>query len=118
MPTIDPNRLRPGMKIVVDGQLWVVSDFQLRTPGNLRSFVVCKIKNLMDGRVVEKTWRGGNEAPEQADVEERTCQYLYHDGEQFTFMDLTSYEQFSLSQEFLGNQSHFLLPDGEVEVAF
>ena len=63
MPTIDPGRLRPGMKIVIDGQLWAVTDFQLRTPGNLRSFVVCKLKSLTDGRVVEKTFRGARGIP-------------------------------------------------------
>jgi elongation factor P len=118
MPTIEPNRLRPGMKIVVDGQLWVVTDFQLRTPGNLRSFVVCKIKNIKDGRQVEKTWRGGNEAPEQADVETRTAQYLYTDGHLYTFMDTSTYEQFELESGLLGERTHFLVPDAEVQVAF
>lgn len=118
MPTIDPGRLRPGMKIVLDSQLWVVTDWQLRTPGNLRSFVVCKVKNLVDGRVVEKTFRGSQDWPEQADVETRSCQFLYSDDMGFHFMDLNSYEQFTLQADFVGSQSNFLMPDAEVQVAF
>jgi elongation factor P len=118
MPTIDPGRLRPGMKVVIDNQLWVVTDFQLRTPGNLRSFVVCKMKNLVDGRTVEKTFRGSADHPEQADVESRACQYLYGDDMGFHFMDRDSYEQFSLAVDFVGAQSNYLMPDAEVEVAF
>src|SRR5690606_13512499 len=110
MPTIDPGKLRSGMKIVMDGQLWVVTDFQLRTPGNLRSFVVIKAKNLQDGRVVEKTFRGGTDNPEQADVETRQCQYVFHDGHDYTFMDLQTYDQFTLSDEFLGSATSYLLP--------
>jgi elongation factor P len=118
MPPIDPGRLRPGMKIVIDRQLWVVTDFQLRTPGNLRSFVVCKIKNLVDGRTSEKTFRGTADWPDQADVETRNCQFLYSDDMGFHFMDLNSYDQFTLQAEFVGLQSRFLMPDAEVQVAF
>ncbi len=118
MATIDPGKLRPGMKIVLEDQLWVVTDWQLRTPGNLRSFVVCKLKNLIDNRVVERTFRGSADNPEQADVETRTCQYLYSDDMGFHFMDTSSYDQFSLPSDFVGNQSNYLMPDAEVQVAF
>lgn len=118
MPTIDPGRLRTGMKVVIENQLWVITDWQLRTPGNLRSFVVVKIKNLVDGRVVEKTFRGSQEWPEQADVETRACQYLYNDDMGFYFMEQKSYEQFTLGRDFVGAQSNYLMPDAEVQVAF
>jgi elongation factor P len=106
------------MKIVMDSQLWVVTDWQLRTPGNLRSFVVIKARNLQDGRTIEKTFRGGTDNPEQADVETKTCQYLYKDGSDFTFMELTNYEQFAIPEELLGAQAKFLLPDQELAVQF
>ncbi len=118
MATVDANRLRPGMKIVVDGQLWVVTDYQHRTPGNLRAFVVCKIKNVKDGRVVEKTFRGSESTAETAEFEQRTCQFLYQDPDGYVFMDLGSYEQFTLSEEFLGFQAQFLAPEAEVMVGF
>ncbi len=118
MPTIDPVKLRTGNKIVLDGQLWVVTDFQHRTPGNLRSFVVCKIKNLQDGRVIERTFRGASDWPEKADFEQRTCQYLFNDDFGYHFMDSQSYEQFALPAEFLGDQAQFLVPEAEVVVGF
>ncbi|MEN6625221.1 MAG: elongation factor P [Candidatus Sumerlaeia bacterium] len=118
MPTIDPGKLRVGNKIVLDDQLWVVTDWQLRTPGNLRSFVVCKLKNLIDGRAVERTFRGSADHPAMAEVETRTCQYLYNDDMGYHFMDLTSYEQFSLQADFLGDQTHYLIPEAEVSVGY
>ncbi|MCL5269764.1 MAG: elongation factor P [bacterium] len=118
MPTIDPGKLRPGHKIVLDDQLWVVTDWQLRTPGNLRSFVVCKVKNLADGRVIEKTFRGSADWPQQADVATRTCQYLYNDDMGFHFMDMASYDQFALAADFIGAQANYLIPDAEVQVAY
>ncbi|MBI5154851.1 elongation factor P [Candidatus Poribacteria bacterium] len=118
MATVDANRLRPGMKIVVDGQIWTVTDFQHRTPGNLRAFVVCKIKNLKDGRVTEKTFRGAENTAETAEFEQHTCQFLYKDGDGYHFMDLGSYEQFSLPEEDLGLSAKFLVPDSEVVGSF
>lgn len=118
MPTIDPGKLRPGMKVVIDNQLWVITDWQLRTPGNLRSFVVVKVKNLVTGQLVEKTYRGSQDWPEAADTETRACQYLYSDEMGFYFMDLNSYEQFMLATDFVGSQARYLMPDAEVQVAF
>jgi elongation factor P len=116
--TIDPVKLRPGMKIVVDGSLWVVTSFDHRTPGNLRSFVVTKIRNLLDGRVVEKTFRGAADWPEAADFETRTCQFLYSDGDDFHFMDSASYDQFTITRDFLGFRANLLIPDTDVVVGF
>lgn len=118
MPTIDPGKLRPGMKIVLEDHLWVVTDWQLRTPGNLRSFVVVKVKDLVNGQVAEKTFRGSQDWPVAADTETRACQYLYNDDMGFHFMDMNSYEQFSLPADFVGAQSNYLMPDAEVQVGF
>ncbi len=118
MPTIDPVKLRVGRKISLEGQLWIVTDFQHRTPGNLRSFVVCKLKNLIDGRVVERTFRGSADWPEDAQVENRTCQMLYHDELGYHFMDLTTFEQIMISDELLGFQAQFLAPEAEVIVCY
>lgn len=118
MATIDPNQLRPGMKITCDGGLWTVTEWNLRTPGNLRSFVVTKLKNLLDGRVVEKTFRGGAEHPEEADVEQRTATFLYSDGDGYHFMDTQSYDQFQIPAEVIGFQKNFLIPDSEVQILY
>lgn len=118
MPTIDPVKLRPGMRIVSDGTLYQVTNFEHRTPGNLRSFVVCKLRNYADGKVVEKTFRGAADHPEIAEFEQRTVQFLYKEGDAYHFMDLKSYEQFELGEEFLGFQAQFLIPEAEVIMAF
>lgn len=118
MPTIDPVKLRPGMKIVTDGNLYVVTEFNHRTPGNLRSFVVCKLRSFADGRVIEKTFRGAADHPEEADFEQKTCSFLYNDGDGYHFMDSKTFEQFTLSEEYLGFSAKMLRPEGDVVVAF
>lgn len=118
MPTIDPVRLRPGMKIVMDGNLYQVLTFEHRTPGNLRSFVVCKIRSFTDGKVIEKTFRGAADHPEQAEFEQRTVQFLYADQDGFHFMDLGTYDQLTLEEDFLGMQAKFLIPEAEVIMSF
>jgi elongation factor P len=118
MASIDPGDLRPGMKVVVEKELYIVQSFDLRTPGNLRSFVRSKMKKVSDGRVVEMTFRGAGADIQQADYETKTCQFLFKDGTDYNFMDLTTYEQFSLTEDFLGLQASFLIPEGEMLVAF
>lgn len=117
MATIDPGRLRPGMKVVIEGELYIVQTFDLRTPGNLRSFVRSKMKKVSDGRVVEMTFRGSSDIQE-ADYATRTCQYLFKDANDYTFMDTQTYEQFTLDEDFLGIQAQFLVAEAEVMVAF
>ena len=116
--TIDPVKLRPGMKIVLEKQLWAVTTYDHRTPGNLRSFVVCKLRNLLDGRVVERTFRGSADWPEDADFETRTCQFLYNDPDGYHFMDSATYDQFTMTEDFLGFRANFLIPDTDVVVGF
>ncbi len=118
MPTIDPVKLRPGMKIVSEGSLFQVLDTQHRTPGNKRSFVVCKMRSLEDGRVHEKTFRGSADHPESAEFEQRTCQFLYSDQDGFHFMDLTTYDQFLLEESFLGLQAKMLVAEAEGIVSY
>lgn len=115
---LDPGKLRPGMKVVIENNLWLVTSFELRTPGNLRSFVRCKMKSLKDGRVEEMTFRGGAADVELADFETKSCQFLFKDADGYHFMDLTSYEQFTLSEEFLGFQSQFMVAESEIIVSF
>lgn len=114
---IDPGKLRPGMKVVIEGELYLVTSFDLRTPGNLRSFVRSKMKKISDGRVVEMTFRGSSDI-QLADFETKTCTFLFKQDDEFTFMDLETYEQFVLHEEFLGIQAQFLVPEAEAIVSF
>jgi elongation factor P len=118
MATIDPVKLRPGMKIVIDKALFIVTEFQHRTPGNLRSFVVCKLRSYPEGRIVEKTFRGAADWPEPADFEQRTCQFLYQDQDGYVFMDTQNFEQFTLEESMIGFGAKLLIAEAEVIMAY
>ncbi|MCB2155306.1 elongation factor P [bacterium] len=117
MPPIEPAKVRPGNKLVVDGDIYEVIEFAHTKPGKGQAFVKCKIKNLQNGRVLEKTWKIG-EMLETADFQKHTCQFLYSDPDGYNFMDLGSYEQFFLPEDMLGYGAKFLQPDAEVIVSF
>lgn len=117
MAPIEPSKVRPGTKLVIEGDVYIVTDYAHTKPGKGQAFVKCKIKNLKDGRVLERTWKIG-EMLEKADFEKKTCQYLYDDEDGYHFMDLSSYEQFSLSAEDLGIATDFLQNEMEVVGSF
>ena len=73
-----------------------------------------KLKNLKNGNVIQKTFQG-NDKLEPADVGYKKCQYLYSSGDSFTFMDLTSYDQFELSSDSIGDGAKFLVDGQEVD---
>ncbi len=89
---------RKGLKILLDGQPYVIVDFQHVKPGKGNAFTRTRVKHMITGAVLEKTWKSG-EKFEGADVEERAMQYLYKDGESFVFMDNANYEQVMLPPE-------------------
>ena len=86
------NDLKNGLVLNLEGQLWQVVEFQHVKPGKGPAFVRTKIKNVMSGKTVDKTFNAGLKI-ETATVDRRDMQYSYRDGDGFVFMDLTSYEQ-------------------------
>lgn len=114
---LDTSRFRNGLKLDLDGQPFVITYFQHVKPGKGGAFVRTKLKNLLTGRVVEKTFRSGEKA-EEADVEEKYMQYLYQDAEDRIFMDRESFEQTPIGEAVLGDAIHFLLEGMDVEVLF
>jgi elongation factor P len=86
------NDLKNGMTLNLDGQLWNVIEFQHVKPGKGGAFVRTKMRSVLSGKVVEKTFNAGVKV-EVASVEKRNMQYLYRDGEDFMFMDSTNYDQ-------------------------
>ncbi|MBC7347675.1 MAG: elongation factor P [Clostridia bacterium] len=112
---ISTNDLRTGVKIEVDGELYAVIEFQHVKPGKGAAFVRTKLRNLRTGAVIERTFRAGEKVP-QVRVERREMQYLYHDGENYVFMDTTSFEQLSLPREKLEDAARFLKDDMTVYV--
>lgn len=104
---ISSNDFRTGLTIEVDGDIYVVVDFQHVKPGKGSAFVRSKLKNLRTGAVIDKTFRAG-EKVSRAHLERREMQYLYKEGNFFVFMDTETYEQFTLSEEHLGDNINFL----------
>jgi len=114
---INATQLRPGMIIVYERDLYRVSSVNHLTPGNKRGFMQTKMKNLKTGVGTERKFRSEDRL-EQATLETRTMQYLYNEGELYTFMDTKNYEQISLSAEEIGELLSYLLPNHVVEIEF
>ena len=117
MGTVDTSQFRNGLKLEIDSQPFVITYFQHVKPGKGGAFVRTKIKNLLNGRSIERTF-GSGEKMQEADVEERPMQYLFHDGENLVFMDTETFEQTPISQEAIGDKRQFLKESTDVEVLF
>ena len=102
------NDLRNGLVLNIDGQLWSVVEFQHVKPGKGGAFVRTKLKNVLSGKVVDKTFNAGVRV-ETANVDRREMQYLYRDGSDLVFMDTSSYEQIHVPEATVGDAAHFLL---------
>jgi elongation factor P len=110
------NDLKNGLVLNIEGALWNVVDFQHVKPGKGPAFVRTKLKNVITGKVVDKTFNAGVSV-ETADVDKRDMQYLYRDGDNWVFMDLKTFEQYSLSNELVGENSQWMLENQEGIVA-
>jgi elongation factor P len=117
MATTDTSRFKNGLKVELDGNPFTIVYFQHVKPGKGGAFVRTKIKNLLNGRVLERTFRSG-EKVEIADISESTMQYLYHDGENLVFMDQETFDQIPISPEVIGDQIDFMLENMNVDVLF
>ena len=113
---VSTNDMRPGQSIIVDGILFQILEYQHVKPGKGRAFVKTKLRNLNSGGVVDKTFRA-DEDVEQAYIDKQSFQYLYNEGNEYYFMNTTSYEQISLSKEQLNEQELLIKPNQEVTIA-
>ncbi|HKI97635.1 MAG TPA: elongation factor P [bacterium] len=111
----ETSDIRKGLKLEMDGDPWVVVDFQFVKPGKGNAFTRCRVKNMVTGAVLDKTWKSG-EKLKPATMEERQMQYLYQDESGFHFMDQQSYEQVTLTKDEVGDDAHFLLENSDVAV--
>ncbi len=111
------NDLKNGMTLNLDGQLWTVTEFQHVKPGKGGAFVRTKLKNVLSGKVVDKTFNAGTKV-EVATVDKREMQYLYREGEDFVFMDTETYDQPRIPGATVGDASDYLLPEQNAVIAF
>ena len=110
------NDLKNCMTLNLDGQLWNVIEFQHVKPGKGGAFVRTKMRSVLSGKVVEKTFNAGVKV-EVAQVDKRDMQYLYRDGEDFMFMDSTNFDQISISKQTVGDAVDYLLENANAIVA-
>ena len=110
------NDLKNGTVLKIDGQLWTVIEFQHVKPGKGGAFVRTKLKNVLSGKVVDRTFNAGLKV-ETANVDKRDMQYLYKDGTDFVFMDTDNYDQIHISEVTVGDVAHFLLENQNAMVA-
>ena len=109
--------IKKGVTINYNNDLYTIIDFQHVKPGKGGAFVRTKVKNLKTGRVLDRTFRAG-ERVDEADVEEKTMQFLYMEGENSVFMDMQSYDQIPFTPEQVGDAKKFLKENLEVSVVF
>jgi elongation factor P len=110
------NDLKNGMVLNLDGQLWTVTDFQHVKPGKGGAFVRTTLKNVLTGKVVDKTFNAGTKV-DTATVDRRDMTYLYRDGSDFVFMDGDTYEQIPVPEATVGDAAKYMLENQTAMVA-
>lgn len=117
MAQVSTSEFKQGMKVELDGDPYLMVSNEFVKPGKGQPFNRVKLKHLMTGRVVEKTFRSG-EKLELADVEESRMRFLYSEGEDFHFMDEKSYEQHAVSADKLQDKTQWMMEDIEYDIVF
>jgi elongation factor P len=110
------NDLKNGMVLNIDNQLWTVIEFQHVKPGKGPAFVRTKLKNVISGKVIDRTLNAGVKI-DTATVDKREMQYLYSDGDGYVFMDTQDYDQITLSNTLVGDAANYLLENQQAIVA-
>ena len=110
------NDLKNGTVLNLDGQLWAVVEFQHVKPGKGCAFVRTKLKNVLSGKVVDKTFNAGTKV-ETANVDKRDMQYLYQDGTDYVFMDTSTFDQLHVAESVVGDTAKYHLENQTAMVA-
>ena len=110
------NDLKNGLVLRIDGNLWAVTEFQHVKPGKGGAFVRTTLKNVLSGKVVDKTFNAGTKV-ETATVDRRDMTFLYRDGADFVFMDGDTFDQITIPGETVGDAANYLLENTEAVVA-
>src|SRR5690606_28345576 len=113
---VSTHDLKNGMVLDLDVQLWTVLWFQHHKPGKGNTVVRSKLKNVLSGKIVDKTFNSDTKV-DTATVDRRDMQYLYHDGSGFVFMDMTTYDQLAIPDQVVGDAKNYLLEEQVATVA-
>jgi len=109
------QEFRKNMKLLLDGTPYVCLEAQFVKPGKGQAFTRCRLKNLVTGNVIERTYKSG-ETVELADIEQRKMQYIYPEGDAYVFMNQETGDQVHVDAESVGEEKRFLIDGLEVEV--
>ena len=109
--------LRKGLKIQIEGDPYIIIDFKFSKPGKGQSLYRCKLKNMINDTIIDRTYRSVDTF-EPANLEERKMQYLYNQEEEYYFMDVENYEQSMLTREQVGDAKNYLIDNLEVYILF
>ena len=109
------GELKKGIKLQIDKDPYVMIDFQFVKPGKGQALYRCKLRNMITGVILDRTYRSGDNF-ESADLEQRRMQYLYHQENEFCFMDVQNYEQSILTAEQVGDAKNYLIDNLEVDI--
>ena len=115
MSSYSTSQFKKGLKVLIDGNPCSIVENEFTKPGKGQAFNKIKVKNLIDGRVLEKTYKSGDSIP-AASVVNQNMQYLYNDGSSYFFMDTQSYEQHSVSEDKLVNEKKWLVEEDICDV--
>ncbi len=110
------NDIKNGTVLKLEGNLWNIIEFQHVKPGKGGAFVRTKMRNILSGKVVDKTFNAGAKI-ETATVDRRDYTYLYQDGADYVFMDIQDYDQLTVSGEVVGDAKNFMLENQQVLIA-
>lgn len=117
MSMYETRDFRRGLKIEMEGNPWVIVDFQHVNPGKGAAFTRTKMRNLRTGQIVENNIRSGDKVA-KPDTEDRRMQFLYRDADGYHFMDTANYEQIQLSNDQVGDNKYYLLENSVIQVLF
>jgi elongation factor P len=109
------GELKKGLKIQIDKEPYVIIDFQFVKPGKGQALYRCKMRNMISGVILDRTYRSGD-VFDSADLEQRKMQYLYSQDNQYYFMDTQNYEQSILGAEQVGDAKNYLIDNLEVDI--
>ncbi|MES2272998.1 MAG: elongation factor P [Chlamydiota bacterium] len=117
MPTITTNDLRVGMKVEVDKEPYLITANEFVKPGKGQAFNRIKMKNMVNGRAVERTYKSG-EKLDLADIEEAEMRFVYKESDGAVFMDEKTFDQISISNELIGNNAQRLMEEIVYHIVF
>jgi elongation factor P len=115
--TLDTSAFRRGLKIEIDKEPWEIVEFQHVKPGKGSAFVRTRIKNMLNGRTIDRTFKSGDVVG-KPDVEEKEMQFLYKEGTSYNFMDNKTYDQTFLTEEQMGDARNFIKDNTTTHIMF